>query len=105
MISSKNAPTFIQTDHQCRWSTICMLCVTRRATSAYICDSRMGWHFNMGLQPYTPAYKRQRKLFEHGFSSRSSEEYMPIQTVRDPDVNLGDMSLIFMDVREKLPAS
>ncbi|KAJ7587011.1 cytochrome P450 [Mycena floridula] len=40
----------------------------------------MGWDFNMGLLPYTPTYKKSRKLFHHGFNARTSEEYLPIQT-------------------------
>ncbi|KAI5899995.1 cytochrome P450 [Schizophyllum commune H4-8] len=52
-----------------------------RPSMPMVCDL-MGWDFNMGLQPYTPAYTTARKLFHFGFNNRASEQYIPIQTVR-----------------------
>ncbi|KAL1659902.1 cytochrome P450 [Schizophyllum commune] len=55
-----------------------------RPSMPMVCDL-MGWDFNMGLQPYTPAYTNARKLFHFGFNNRASEQYIPIQTVRTRD--------------------
>lgn len=60
-----------------------------RPAMPMVCDL-MGWNFNMGLQPYTPAYRNARKLFHFGFNIHTSDSYIPIQ-MREMTISLAKL--------------